>query len=291
MKVTLPTILIVLVLMLIVSLLANRIDLWIAWTRLGDEEFYIVVAVVLYFLLPQAQQGLVLVLAVLLSGSLNIVLKYTFNVSRPPDPLIEVYGPSFPSGHAQVSSSFWSACSLITMNWLVAAISAVLVTGISLSRIFLRAHHMADVVMGAILGLIVGYTSYYAFTYYLKKGSYRLYYVNTGLTAAMATFSMIVLSAELSSSTAILGLSLAILTTLPILGNKAAKPSNYSIITRIMACLVSVVLLLSIHLISEGFNPLTRLFCFYVAGLFVFATSLILRPRNKKLLKIDEREK
>lgn len=283
---TLLAILITLALMMIASLVINTVDIWILWTRLGDEEFYIVVAIVLYFLLPRVQQGLVLVLSVLLSGSLNIVLKYTFNMPRPPDPLIEVYGPSFPSGHAQVSSSFWSALSFITINKLIAAMSAIVIAGVSLSRIFLRAHYGIDVVVGAVLGLAIGYVSYLAFTYYMKSGSHVLYYVNAGVVATMSACSMMIFSAELSSSTAILGLSLAILTILPIARSVLAKPYDSSIAWRIMVSFVFVTLLLSIHLITKSFAPLIRLISFYVAGLCVFMASLALRSHARKHFKL-----
>jgi hypothetical protein len=71
-----------LVALLIASFMTNDVDLWILWSRLGDEEFYIIVAVVLYHFLPRLQQGLTLITAVLLSGSLDIALKYTFNLPK-----------------------------------------------------------------------------------------------------------------------------------------------------------------------------------------------------------------
>lgn len=291
MRIALLAILMILVLILIASLAINSVDLWIAWTRLGDEEFYIVAAVVLYFLLPQVQQGFVLVLAVLLSGSLNIVLKYTFNVPRPPDPLIEVSGPSFPSGHAQVSSSFWSALSFIAMNRLIAAMSTIVVVGVSVSRVFLRAHYEIDVAGGVLLGLVVGYASYYALTYYLRRRSHVLYYVNAGCAVAMSACSTVIFNAELSSSTAILGLSLAVLTILVAARNRFARPSSSPIIARIVASLVSVILLLSVHVVARSFAPLTRLACFYVAGLCVFAVSMFLQSPAYKRLRLVVRGK
>ncbi|MEM2214649.1 MAG: phosphatase PAP2 family protein [Candidatus Nezhaarchaeales archaeon] len=290
-RTALMVILMILISMLVTSLMANSVDLWTVWTRLGDEEFYIATVVVLYFLLPQVQQGLVLVLAVLLSSSLNIVLKYIFNMPRPPDPLIEVSGPSFPSGHAQVSSSFWSALSFIAMNKLITAISAIMVVGISISRVLLRAHYDIDVISGALVGLVIGYTSYYSLTYYLKRRSHVLYYLSTGIAIAMSTCSMVIFNAELSSSTAILGLSLAVLTILLAAKDRLARPPSSSVITRITTSLVSVVLLLSIHLATKSFDPLIRLICFYIAGLCVFAMpsvmSSTISKRSKSMVKSE----
>jgi hypothetical protein len=41
-------VLLFLVVFLIASLMTNDVALWAVWSRLGDEEFYMVVAVVLY---------------------------------------------------------------------------------------------------------------------------------------------------------------------------------------------------------------------------------------------------
>ncbi|MDH5815716.1 MAG: phosphatase PAP2 family protein [Candidatus Nezhaarchaeota archaeon] len=275
-RVILMIVLCTLVFTLAMSLMVNSVNLWIAWTRLGDEELYVAAVVVLYFLLPQIHQGLVLALAILLSGSLNITLKYAFNMPRPPDPLIDVSGPSFPSGHAQISSSFWSALSFIAMNKLIAAISATVVVGISMSRVLLRAHYEMDVVGGALLGLAIGYTSYCSLAYYLKRRSDVLYYVFAGIAMAMSACNAAIFNAELSSSMTILGLSSAILTMLPVTKGRLARPSSSSMIARIVMSLVSVVLLWSVHLVTKSFDPLVRLACLYALGLYVFTMPLTL---------------
>jgi membrane-associated phospholipid phosphatase len=157
-----------------------------------------VVAVMLYHFLPQLQQSLVLVIAVLFSGSLNIALKYTLNLLRPLNPFIEVLGPSFPSGHAQISSSFWSSFSLMTGNVIIAIISAIMVTGISLSRVFLRTRYAVDVVTGALIGCAVGYASYVALSHCFKKGSLVGYYVSIGVAVVLSAYNVIVLGPSLA---------------------------------------------------------------------------------------------
>ena len=271
-KVVATVVLSLLAALLIASLMTNDVNLWIAWSRLGDEEFYMLVAVVLYYLLPQPQQGFTLIIAVLLSGSLNIALKYTFNLPRPPDPLIDVSGPSFPSGHAQVSSSFWSSFSLMTRDAVIAIMSAIMVTGISSSRVFLRAHHVADVVFGALIGCALGCASYLALRHHSKRGSFIGYHVNAGVAVVLSAYNIIVLRAELNSSTTLLGLGLAALTillTLKFVGT--IKPSNPA---KVLACIISITLLLGVHVTTRGYVPYVRLICFYVAGLCAFSMAL-----------------
>ncbi len=216
-KIATTSVLLLLAALLIVSLMTNDVDLWMMWSRLGDEEFYTVVTTVLYYLLPQLQQGLTSVTALLLFGSLNMALKYTLNLSRPPNPLIDVSRPSFPSGHTQISSSFWSSFSLMVGDLTIIIISLIIITGISLSRISLRAHYAVDVVVGALIGCAVGCASYLALKYHSKKGSLVGYHINIGVAVVLSAYNVMVLGAELDSSTVLLGLGLAALTALPVL--------------------------------------------------------------------------
>lgn len=279
-KMVATVVLLLLAALLIASLITNDVDLWIVWSRLGDEEFYMVVAVVLYYFLPQLRLGLTLITAVLLSGSLNIALKYTFNLPRPPDPLIDVSGPSFPSGHAQISSSFWSSFSLMMRDTVVVIISAIMVAGISSSRVFLRAHHVVDVVLGALIGCSVGCASYLALRYHSKRGSFVGYRVNIGAAVVLSAYNVIVLGAELGSSTALLGLSLAALTVLSTL--KFVGTVKSSILARVLACVISITLLLGVHMTTGGYVPYVRLTCFYVVGLCVFSMALAFQTLLKR---------
>jgi len=73
---------------LFTAILTWSVDLWVLLTRLGDEEFYLVAGVFTYFLLGDPVSGFALVSSVVLSGSLDIFLKYLFNTPRPPNPII-----------------------------------------------------------------------------------------------------------------------------------------------------------------------------------------------------------
>jgi len=276
-------VLLLLAALLIASFMTNDVDLWILWSRLGDEEFYIVVAVVLYHFLPRLQQGLTLITAVLLSGSLNIALKYTFNLPRPPDPLIDVSGPSFPSGHAQISSSFWSSFSLMTRDAVIAIMSAIIIMGISSSRVSLRAHYVVDVVFGALIGCALGCASYLALRYHSSRRPFAGHHINVGIAVVLSAYNIIALRAELNSSTALLGLGLAALTALPTLRfTETGKPST---LARMLACVISIVLLLGAHMTTRDLVPYVRSACFYVAGLCAFLMALALQKFLKRSLE------
>jgi undecaprenyl-diphosphatase len=85
------------------------------------------------------------------------VSKAFFHRGRPPNPLVATSGFSFPSGHAVATASIAVALVLVLMGpghrrrkweWLAAGFALVM----ALSRVYLNAHWLSDVVAGVLLG-------------------------------------------------------------------------------------------------------------------------------------------
>ena len=85
------------------------------------------------------------------------VLKAAYDRPRPPDSLVETSGASFPSGHATAGAATVVALVIVLLApgehrrvWEVRAAGFAFV--MALSRSYLRAHWLSDVIAGALLG-------------------------------------------------------------------------------------------------------------------------------------------
>jgi YegS/Rv2252/BmrU family lipid kinase len=95
----------------------------------------------------------------------NALLKLVFQRERPSfiEPLHEIGGYSFPSGHSTGSSMFFTVAVLVTIvltgrglrRRLLAALMVLLALGVGASRVFLGVHYLSDVLAGLSLGLVV----------------------------------------------------------------------------------------------------------------------------------------
>lgn len=105
---------------------------------------------------------LALVLSVPGGMLLNVLLKYTFQRARPhfDDPLITLATYSFPSGHTSGATFFygllaaWLVCG--DRRWgaraAVACMALAMVCLVALSRVYLGAHYLSDVLAGVAEG-------------------------------------------------------------------------------------------------------------------------------------------
>jgi undecaprenyl-diphosphatase len=97
------------------------------------------------------------VLAIVLSEVMIGPMKALYDRPRPPDPLVATSGASFPSGHA-VSTAVTAVGVVIVLlppghrRWVWERWAAVYASLMALSRTYLGAHWLSDVVAGLLLG-------------------------------------------------------------------------------------------------------------------------------------------
>lgn len=127
---------------------------------LGTEEFYLLFMPALYWCLD-AGLGLRVGLMLLVSGSVNQILKLAFHAPRPYwyDTQVRAWSSEssfgLPSGHAQNAVAFWgvlAASRRQRWSWNI-AIGLMLLIGIS--RLYLGVHFPSDVIVGWGIGALV----------------------------------------------------------------------------------------------------------------------------------------
>lgn len=106
-------------------------------------------------------EALVLIISLAITGLLVMPMKEWLGVPRPPDPLVKTLGLSYPSGHAAYAVAYVSiAVTLervrdILARAVLVVLAAALTTVIALSRVYLRAHYLSDVIGGVALAATI----------------------------------------------------------------------------------------------------------------------------------------
>jgi undecaprenyl-diphosphatase len=136
------------------------------FSAMGSEIVAVIAAVMLVVFLWQRRWGAAVSLILVVVGAqlLNNILKDAFQRERPTPVtgLISAQQFSFPSGHAMVSAAFYlflayMAWRLISGNWqrgLLVGSLVLLVLLIGLSRLYLEAHYLTDVIAGYLAGVV-----------------------------------------------------------------------------------------------------------------------------------------
>jgi membrane-associated phospholipid phosphatase len=127
---------------------------------LGREEFFLLFTTFLYWCVKPVW-GMRALAVLLLSDSLNGIVKWSFHEPRPYWVSGQVrainietsYG--IPSGHAQTGVAFWGLHATVLQKRWGWSVAGGLVGAISLSRFYLGVHFLHDVVAGWIVGALL----------------------------------------------------------------------------------------------------------------------------------------
>lgn len=137
-------------------------------TNFGSEGFYFLIIPVFYWSIDK-KMGIKLGSALLLSMYINVVLKEITAIPRPigyPG-IRSIYtssagGYSFPSGHAQGSTTLWGLIMAYYKKTSVYIMGITIIFLVSLSRLYLGLHWPQDIAGGIILGLAIVWATFNA---------------------------------------------------------------------------------------------------------------------------------
>jgi len=153
-------------------------------TRLAEPVGFIIVG--LLFLISSWKKMVLVPVLGLLSTLITRAMKSIFQHERPalflkkmdwvgPTDVLDYHmligHTSFPSGHSMAA---WSLFSLVAMMYRKAWVSALcifLAVSVSISRVYLMAHFLEDVVFGASIGCLMGYGMYNLYLLWMKRKS------------------------------------------------------------------------------------------------------------------------
>ncbi|HLA48637.1 MAG: diacylglycerol kinase [Nitrospinae bacterium RIFCSPLOWO2_02_FULL_39_110] len=99
------------------------------------------------FVMVKRSSELVAIITLIIVIILVVILKSKFGKGKP------LHG-GFPSGHAAISFSIWTAVSLITLDPLVTILTFITAVMVSHSRLLLEIHTIKEVIAGAMLGIL-----------------------------------------------------------------------------------------------------------------------------------------
>ncbi|RXK19227.1 phosphatase PAP2 family protein [Macrococcus sp. DPC7161] len=136
----------------------------LGYTKIGEVWSMVVLSmlVVCYLMLKKMKiEALFFALSMMISGSLNPLLKNIFDRERPTLlRLIDITGFSFPSGHAMGSTAFFGSLAVLINRsnnaykpYLI-GLCVFTILMISISRVYLGVHYPTDIIAGIIGGVI-----------------------------------------------------------------------------------------------------------------------------------------
>ncbi|MDD3126171.1 MAG: phosphatase PAP2 family protein [Candidatus Izemoplasmatales bacterium] len=141
------------------------------WTMFGEELIIIAIMGFIYWCFDK-KAGEFIGFSVFVSLVLNSVIKIAIKRVRPFDAFPEQInnwrgetagGYSFPSGHTQGAASvFGSAAVWIKKRWLSIAATVIIIM-VAISRMYLGAHYLTDVIVGGLLGIGIAFLIHYLF--------------------------------------------------------------------------------------------------------------------------------
>ena len=153
-------------------------NIFIIITLFGEEFFYTLVLCIIFWCMDK-KLGYKLGFSLFFSMTINGAVKELLNVKRPIglDGITSLRvetatGMSFPSGHTQSTTTFWTSLMVnFKKRWLY-IIGTLLIILVGISRLYLGVHWPSDVIGAIIIGVVCVFISNIIIEFTLKKNNY-----------------------------------------------------------------------------------------------------------------------
>lgn len=158
------------------------LDNFFTLITITGEEYFLILLLTYIFWCKNKKFGYKIGMAILSGTLINISFKEMFKVPRPFNEggirtlrAETATGYSFPSGHTQGGSLFWTSIMVHVKNNIFYIIGIVMITLVGISRLYLGVHRPADVVIAIFLGVTWVFISNLIFEHIEKSGNYLFF--------------------------------------------------------------------------------------------------------------------
>ncbi|MEL9997113.1 MAG: phosphatase PAP2 family protein [Sulfolobales archaeon] len=240
-------------------MLDPTIAILITLSIIGDDLVYIVLSSMILFI--RRELGIRLLSLVLISSFLNILLKYWLGVPRPNTYVVNLNdlptviknvinmlvigkGPSLPSGHAQISSTFWLSLALSTRRVVFYACALAIPILTSYSRVVLRMHSEVDVVVGMLIGYTISLIGYIISTKRVGRLSRVTTYLKLTILLILFIVSQLLTYPDLNLITGLLIVVWVV--------DTFTSPVKSSTLRKVLISIISLIIVGSAYLITSS---------------------------------------
>ncbi|MCM1988411.1 phosphatase PAP2 family protein [Oceanirhabdus seepicola] len=153
-------------------------NIFIVITLFGEEIFYTLILCIIFWCMDK-KLGYKLGFSLFFSMTINGAVKELLNVKRPiglegiTSLRVETAtGMSFPSGHTQSTTTFWTSLMVnFKKRWLY-IIGTIIIILVGISRLYLGVHWPSDVIGAIIIGVVCVFISNIIIEFTLEKNNY-----------------------------------------------------------------------------------------------------------------------
>lgn len=262
------------------------LDVFFEFLTLFGEETILVLLAAFIFLSVDKNKGYKLIFTIASGTCFNALIKNIVKFDRPigiegivSNRVETATGYSFPSGHTQATSTFWTSLSIIVKNKILYVFSAILITLVAISRLYLGVHWPTDVIFGALFGVLWAILIGKVFDYIQKNKNYKLL-VGSSLVFVILTI-LLGDNDFYKSAGLLLGLSIGYVIE--------DKYVNLSIdMTKRNKSITYVVLIVGLLIIKSGLKlifPQTLIFSmirYFLVGFWAFGITPVIAIKLKK---------